>query len=226
MEEVVRTVISQYDQSSVSRTLVDGINDSIDPRASLETFYNNCWNILTAVGDGLDVWGRIVDVSRILTVPSGTYFGFAETLDASAVGFGQAPFYDGENSTSNYALTDAVYRLLILAKAAYNITDGSIRAVNAILMNLFPNRGNAWVTDGRNVVRVPAFGFAEAQDGTVPYFDVAPFGDYATTVPANMTLVYNFSFQLQPFEIAIITQSGALPKPVGVSASAIYPPPF
>ncbi|MDE1138205.1 MAG: DUF2612 domain-containing protein [Paraburkholderia tropica] len=37
----------------------------------------------------------------------------------------------------------------------------------------------------------------------------------------NMQMRYTFEFYLQPFEMAIMTQSGALPRPTGVLASII-----
>jgi hypothetical protein len=112
-------------------------------------------------------------------------------------------------------LTDPVYRQLILAKAAFNITDGSTRAINAILMTLFADRGNCWVTDGRNV-GPGSFGFGEAGDRVG--FGQGPFGDLLySTLQGNMTLTYVFTFPLEPFEKAIV-QSGVLPKPTGVQA--------
>ena len=37
----------------------------------------------------------------------------------------------------------------------------------------------------------------------------------------NMAMQYVFTFGLTPVEYAILTQSGVLPKPVGVSASLV-----
>ena len=39
------------------------------------------------------------------------------------------------------------------------ISDGSIPAINQILLNLFPDRGNAWVTDGQDMTMTYTFGF-------------------------------------------------------------------
>lgn len=227
-----QTIISQYRSSPVLLALLESINEWLDPNANLENFYNFIWNVDIAIGAGLDVWGRIVNVKRTLTLTTTTdhydvFFGFGEAGDRT--GFGQAPFYAGQpepvtsTTTANFVLTDAAYRLLIFAKAAYNITDGSIPAINALLMNLFPDRGNAYVTDGGEI-NGPSrpFGFGEAGDR-------APFGwgafadDYAPSVPTtNMTMVYVFDFPLEPFEVAIVVNSGALPKPTGVKATSRY----
>lgn len=202
--------------------LLESIDGWLSPDADFEAFFDLIWDIEKeggAKGYGLDVWGRIVGVKRVLQAAPFTYFGFGEATDRT--GFDQAPFYDGQPLTTNVALSDEVYRLLIFAKAAYNITDGSIPAINKILMGLFPNRGNCYVTDGHNAPRDLWFGFGEAGDRAS--FGSGPFMDsLLPSLPNNMTLTYVFEFVLQPFEIAIVTQSGALPKPVGVLANSRY----
>ncbi len=42
----------------------------IDPTADLNAFYDLVWNVATAQGWGLDVWGRIVGVTRNLNIPA------------------------------------------------------------------------------------------------------------------------------------------------------------
>jgi len=213
-----RTIISQYSASSKLCALISNFNDYIDPDVNLEAFYNYIWNIDTAVGYGLDVWGRIVGVNRVLTFNASDYFGFEEGEDW--FGFGQAPFYSGVLQTDNYTLTDEAYRRLIFAKAAANITDCSIPAINQILMNLFPGRGNAYVTEGSYYQQGTWFGFEEAGDAVG--FDQAPFGEASHFFPSGMKMTYVFNFVLEPFEIAIVTTSGVLPKPTGVLANASY----
>ena len=85
------------------------------------------WNIQTADTYGLDVWGKIVVVSRQLTVTENKiYFGFNEAssdpiLVDDPQPFNQAPFYSGELLTSTVTLTNDAYRKLIMMKAAANI---------------------------------------------------------------------------------------------------------
>ena len=208
------TIISQYSNSPILTQLILDVASYLDPTANIEAFFDLVMNVDTAQGYGLDVWGRIVGVNRILQVVTGDWFGFAEASPGSDP-FGQGAFYSGESLTSNYALSDQAYRQLILAKAAANITDGSIPSINRILMSLFPNRGNCYVTEGN-----PGgdyFGFAEAKN-TVG-FDQQPFYNGAS-VP-SMTMTYRFEFALTPVELAIVQNSGVLPKPTGVSASVV-----
>ncbi len=217
-----QTVLSQYDQSNNLVSLLENIDEWISPDANLEDFFQFIWNIQKqggAIGAGLDIWGRIVGVSRKLRVGAGSWFGFGEAGDRT--GFNQSPFYAGQPTTYGFSLDDETYRLLIFAKAAYNLTNSSIPAINAIMMALFPGRGNAYVIDGNNGPHGLWFGFAEAQDRAV--FDHGPFSDYAPpSHRGNMTLTYVFEFVLTPIEIAIVVSSGVLPKPVGVLANAKY----
>lgn len=186
MENVRETIVSQYANSPTLVQLIESINAWIDPSINIDAFYNLVWDVDTARGVGLDIWGRIVGVGRVLQVPTGKYFGFDEATTASADPFNQSPFYSGAVLTSNFALSDDGFRVLILAKAMSNICNGSIGAINQILLNLFPNRGKCYVTDGE-----------------------------------DMTFTYTFEFVLSPLEFAIVSQSGALPKPAGVSASVV-----
>jgi hypothetical protein len=181
------TIISQYANSTILTTLIGNFFQYIDQTANLDAFYDNIWNIATAVGPGLDIWGRIIGVTRTLFVPgSQRYLGFEEaTLSMDPLNV--SPFYIGAPLTSNYQLTDNSYRTLLYAKALNNISDGSIPSINTILRTLFPGRGNCFVVDN-----------------------------------LNMTMVYKFNFVLSSVELAILLQSGVLPKPVGVSATIVH----
>lgn len=224
-----QTVLSQFANSPKLVSLLDAINQWISPDADFENFYQYVWNVLSGIipptspggitnDYGLDVWGRIVNIPRTVTLTSGQFFGFYEAGDR--VGFGQGPFYNGVINTENFTLSNQAYLLLILAKAAFNITDGSIPAINALMMNLFPGRGNCWVQDGGGIPETfSPFGFYEAGDREP--FGFGPFSDFRGSYATNMTITYVFTFPLQPFEIAIV-QSGVLPKPTGVSASWLF----
>jgi hypothetical protein len=130
----------------------------------LQQFYDEIWNLDTCIGVGLDSWGRKVGIGRTLHVASGVYLGFtgvvSSVVGTSGDSYNVGIFYSGQPTTSNFSLADHAYRQLIFAKAAANITNGSIPAQNYILMNiLFPNRGNAWVLNYGNMVMVYNFTF-------------------------------------------------------------------
>lgn len=186
MDNVGRTIISQYAASPTLNQLITNMNGYLDPRANLDSFYQYVWNVDTAVGWGLDRLGRVVGVGRVVQVAAGAFLGFQQSSDAQP--FGGGIWFSGAGATSNYSLTDDAYRVLILAKALSNISNGSIPSINQILLNLFPGRGNCYVTDG-----------------------------------GNMTMTYTFLFALSAVELAILAQSGVLPKPCGVSATVVHP---
>ena len=186
MIDVERTIISQYGNSPVLLQLIQNMNEYIDPRADIDNFYNIIWNVDTAVGFGLDIWGRIVNIKRELEIPSPTaYFGFNEALDFFP--FNDEPFYSGESTeTQTYTLSDDAYRKVVLTKALANISAATAPAINQLLKNLFADRGKAYVND-----------------------------------QGAMTMRYVFEFDPTDVEFAIITQSGALPRPAGVLSSAL-----
>lgn len=183
------TVLNQYANSDIITTLISNMSQYIDLTANIDAFYDQMFNVATAVGYGLDCCGRIVGVTRNLQLSSaGLYFGFDQqspTVDDFGPG-GASPFFTGQSITTSFSLTDPAFRTLIFAKALANITDGSIPSLNALLLSLFPGRGDCYVTDGE-----------------------------------NMTMTYTFAFALTPVEAAIVTQSGVLPKPVGVLATFV-----
>jgi hypothetical protein len=131
----------------------------VDPTLNLDQFYDDIWNVDTAIGYGLDVWGQIVGVGRVIESSAQTSFlGFEEPgTPLTRTGFGQSPFFSGQDITNNFVLTDAAYRPLVLAKALANICDGSIPAVNQLLMNLFPGQGNSYVADGLDMTETYTF---------------------------------------------------------------------
>lgn len=188
------TVMSQYANSPALLAILNAFNASIDQTQDIENFYDLMWDVATAQGYGLDVWGRIVGVNRNLEVANTKFWGFQQGLQDNFAPGGQSPFYSGGSVTSNVALTDQAYRQLILAKAAYNICAGSTPAINAILMSLF-GPGNPF----------------------------GPGGDCWVTDDGGMHLTYTFAFVPNAVQQAIIYNSNVLPKPVGAVASISIP---
>lgn len=159
--DVWKTIISQYANSTILTQLILNLDAYIDPIANFDLFFDNIWNIDSAIGYGLDVWGRILGISRTLAVSPANYFGFQQE-GAGADTFGPgglSPFYTGATTTNNFNLTDQAYRVLLFAKAMANICDGSIASINQILLNLFPSRGNCYVTDGLDMTMTYTFKF-------------------------------------------------------------------
>jgi hypothetical protein len=180
------TVISEYANSPILTQLITNMAQYVDPTANFDEFFDTIWNVDTAIGVGLDIWGRIVGVQRVLQLPGGNtdYLGFEEA--GSWQPFGQAPFYSGAPVSNNYTLSDDAFRTLIFAKALANICDGSIPAINQILLNLFPGQGNCYVRDNQNLTMAYVFEF---QLSPVEYAIVANSGVMPRTSGCSVTIV-------------------------------------
>ena len=148
MIDVERTIISQYGNSPTLTQLVQNMNTYLDPRADFDTFFDFVWNVDTAQGFGLDIWGRIVNIRRELAIPNApVYFGFNDALPGSYP-FNEAPFYDGTPpATQTYLLADDAYRKLILTKALANIAAANAPSINQLLQNMFADRGRCYCND-------------------------------------------------------------------------------
>jgi hypothetical protein len=168
------------------------------PTADLAAFYENIWNVNTATGYGLDVWGTIVGVSRYLQISATNNLGFDEAYTAPTAStgpqpFNQAPFASGDPATNTYAMTDNQYRQLIMVKAAANISDLSIPSINALLRAEFGSNNG-----------------------------VDPYGDAYVVDLGGMAFEYYLDFTPDPAQIAIINNSGVFPRPAGVQATLTY----
>ena len=193
-----QTLLSQYVDSPTINGLLSSYNDAVEPSIDILNFYNNIWNVATAVGNGLDIWGKIVGVSRYLnTNAAGYYFGFEEGLSGTTGSqpFNQAPFYVGATSTTTYALTDPQYRRLILVKAAFNISNNTAPSINALLRTEF---------------------------STSPEGTNDPYGQAWVIDNLDMTFTYYLDFTPNAVQIAIINNSGVFPRPAGVQLILNY----
>lgn len=137
-----KTILSQYDHSRRMLALLSGFESQVDPYYDIQAFYDNAFNPKTAIGWGLDVWGRIVGIGRVLELEGEPEpFGF---LGSGLFPFSQRPFYS-PTATTSYSLSDEAFRLLIFMKAGINITDGTLPSLNRILNQFFGSRGRTMV---------------------------------------------------------------------------------
>lgn len=151
MENVGQTIISQYGNSPTVLALINAFNAAIDPSGDIDNFLTHIWQVETAQEFGLDIWGRIVGVSRTIPTNPAT------------------------------VLTDEQFVKLILLKALSNISVATSPSINTLMLDWMDGRGRAYVND-----------------------------------LGNMEIRYMFEFQLEPFEIDIITLSGIFLRPTGV----------
>jgi len=192
MINVADTILTQYADSPKLKSIIYSFNEAVGIDRFINDFYEMVWDINTADTYGLDVWGKIVVVSRQLTLTENKIvFGFGEALSTPSAlddpqPFDQAPFYTSDVLTSTVTLTNDVYRKLIMMKAAANISDCTIPNLNKLLSYMFSDRGRCYV---RN-------------DG-------------------DMKMSYVFEFLLTQPDLAIVQSSGALPAPVGVTVNIV-----
>lgn len=189
MIDVEQTIISQYGNSATITQLVRNMNESLDPRADFDTFFDYVWNVETAQGFGLDIWGRIVGVDRTLNVP-------ADTPNP-----GMFPFTPGV-----VTLTDSQFRTVVLVKALANITNGTATGLNQLLSNLFAGRGRCYVLDmGAMSMRLVTEFFLQpfeyviiTQSGVAP----RPAGVLVNILQSDPSQTFGFAeaIQFQPFD--------------------------
>jgi hypothetical protein len=146
MQNVEQTFMSQYANSATMMSLIDSMNQFLSIDADLDAFYLAVWDILkdgaTLNSYGLDVWGRIVGVSRNLNIP-------ADVVNPGGYSF----------TAGTYVLSDSDFRTLILIKALANITSCTAPSLNTLLSRLFASRGRCYVKDTGNMTMTFTFEF-------------------------------------------------------------------
>lgn len=193
MIDFSRTIMRQYANSPTLMALLDDFEQWVDLTQFTDDFLLNVWDITTARGFGLDIWGRILGRDRYLQVEQtpGDNFGFdiGATPGTNWKPWSQAPFYNGQaTGVTAFRLEDDAYRQLLLIKAAANIASTDVPSLNALLRAMFADRGPAYV-------------------------------GYDPDTP--MHIGYHFDFFPTPVERSII-ESGLFPQPAGTTVRYLY----
>ena len=129
MKNFSQTFISRFVGDPVLFSLISSFNAAMDPSADIAAFLQYIWNVNTAVGNGLNIWGKIVGVPR--TIPS----------------------------SPPITLEDSDYRTLILVKAAANIGNVTVPTLNRLLTQIFSDSGTVFVQDNLNMTLTYVFNF-------------------------------------------------------------------
>ena len=134
------TIQSQYAASPHIVGLINSFWEALNPDADIDLIYQKMIDPDTAVGFGLDVWGRIVAIGRELIAvdESAKYFGYKPIADPDGriSNFNQAPFY--KSFEGKIRLEDNAYRTYIFVKALINIGDSSLAYLNKVFNTMFP----------------------------------------------------------------------------------------
>lgn len=127
------TIQSQYAASPCMLALIKSFQQRLSPNNDITLFYKNIFNINTAEGIGLDIWGIILGISRNLEVEDEESFGFN---GSKLQPFDQTPF-QAKGVTNTYSMTDPAYRELLMIKALANISTADLNTLNTLLNQLF-----------------------------------------------------------------------------------------
>lgn len=135
-EDKPETLQSQYSTSNNIKNFVN-IFEIVLPNEAIELFYKSIFDIDTAKGVGLDIWGRIIGIDREIVVEESNFFGF----DGSDMDGFDNDAFSYPNATNTFKMEDDAYRqYLLLTKAFANISDATAPTINYILGQLFQNK--------------------------------------------------------------------------------------
>ena len=134
---------SQYSASKTILALAAGYQERIDPHTDVDLFYEKMFDIYTAQGVGLDNWGVILQIGRIIPGPyTGDCFGFDVPFGGLPEKpedfhpFDQLPFVPDAGTgaaVTMITLDDELFRLLLLYKALANISASDAATQNRLL---------------------------------------------------------------------------------------------
>lgn len=208
------TIQSQYSDSPVIISLIENTYKVISPQKDFDVFYKNVFDVRTAVGWGLDIWGRLVACNREIVTGEfqNSYIGFEPPKDASnpdLESFNNAPFYSPAVSQTFY-LEDNAYRLLVMCKAMTNISTGTLAEINSILKNVLPDHNVAVVKVDTMCLRIVIQDYLSAwQEEAFLRLAVIPAGvGYEVYTLDPKTFGFNGS-GLEPFNNGIFSLKGA-----------------
>lgn len=186
----------------------------------VEQFYRNYWNVDTALGIGLDIWGRIVVVDREVRVEYiPTTFGFHEAWAGASSGY----TFPGPVIINNLAF------VLFPETPPSGGGDDRVQPFDqAPFYDGEPATQTVRLADDAYRKLILAKALANISDCTTRSLNRILrliFGDggrrcYVQT-SNKMDMSYVFEFELSPVEKTIAIQSGIMPRPAGVRLSIV-----
>lgn len=174
------TILTQYSASQKLISIIDTFNQAINLDDFTDEFIEKVWDVSTCETFGLDMWGKIVGISRYISAPvESTSIGFSEADDGNPdypTPFNESPFYGGTQETTNVRLADDAYRTLILCKAFTNISIATIPDINRFLRILFYQRGRAYCVNYIDMTIGLTFEFelAPYEESILKNYEVVP----------------------------------------------------
>lgn len=121
-------MLSQYANSPIFVKLTNGINEQLSNAKTMEDWYRLVFNLRTAQGYGLDIWGKILNQGR--------RFSYLDSNDNVI-----DVYLKGEQTVEgvHYTATEIeeLYRTVLFFKAFSYVTNCSIKNLNDLLQFFF-----------------------------------------------------------------------------------------
>ena len=128
--------ISQYANSPRFEKLRSGLVNVFDKDKTLQDWFNIVFNLKTAKGIGLDIWGKILNQSR-----SFMYYN-ADDQQYENIYLQGEQTIDGVHYSSDEI--EEIYRQVLFLKAMSNITNATLKSLNDMLLYYYQGRGRAY----------------------------------------------------------------------------------
>ncbi|EFB9895778.1 DUF2612 domain-containing protein [Escherichia coli] len=200
------TILTQYSASKKLLSVIDTFNQAVSLDDFTDEFIKKVWDLTTCESFGLDMWGKIVGISRYIVAPiDSDSFGFSEADDGSTdypSPFNDSPFYGGVQETTNVRLGDDAYRTLIFCKAFANISIATITDINKFLKILFYQRGRAYCVNYRDMTIGITFEFelAPYEESILTNYEVMPVpSGVLVNIRKIMSHYFGFASDAYPF---------------------------
>lgn len=208
--DALEPVISQYAASPRITSLLVCKAALLDPGKDLMLWYDSMFNPRSAEGVGLDNWGRIVGIGRMLRVLNTEFFGFSYS---GLNPMDQAPFWNDADAEGQFSLSDEAYRFLIFYKAMANIGQATMASLNAMLQLLFEEvhgEGSCFVLeDGpMHIKAIFLFELTSYEQSLLANYGLLdrPAGVGFSWFQINPFATFGFAGQeLQPFDRGVFT---------------------
>ena len=211
MKNIKDTIMSQYANSPVILSIINEINDAIDPSQSIDDFFYMVFQLSTASGYGLDNWGRIVGVDRTVKLddPEARTFGFfTDPLSDFYSPFDVDTFSASGSNLASYQLSDDFYRRLIITKAALNIIYATAPNINKFLSTVFRNKRVYYLITGHMTATYYFEFFLDSFERLIAYtldFLPKPSGVLISYQEINPDEYFGFfEADFQPFDVGIL----------------------
>lgn len=143
-------MLSQYANSPKFVKLVEGLKEQFSNAKTMEDWFNIVFNMKTASGFGLDIWGLILNRSRLL------YYKDTDGNEQSIYLRGEQTI-GGETYTAEQI--EETYRMLLFFTAFSYITNSTLKNFNDLLRFYFPPEKRCYVQEIGTMAIELVFGF-------------------------------------------------------------------